>query len=137
MNISLEIAWLVISFPFDVTTCSRFHRFFVIVTNNKFSYCSPEILTCSGSTIRSRVIKLASIEEIIGTLGNECLILIEADLSLLANLALDPKVTWLKTSSNFIIDEDEKQTELVSELFKQINATIPKRISSKTIEDIS
>ena len=76
-------------------------------------------------------------EPIIGALANEQLVLIEADLSMLANVALDTEVAWLQTSSNFIIDEDEEQTELVSELFKQINAKVPVRIESKIIAEIS
>ena len=79
---------------------------------------------------------MASIENIIGAFGNECLVLIEADLAMLANLALDSEAAWLKKSSNFIIDEDEEQTELVCKLFKQIDAKIPKRISSKILEDV-
>ncbi len=64
------------------------------------------------------------------------MVLIEADLAMLANLALDSEAAWLKKSSNFIIDEDEEQTELVCKLFKQIDAKIPKRISSKIFEDV-
>lgn len=80
---------------------------------------------------------LSSIEPIISALAKEQLVLIEADLSMLANVALDTEVAWLQTSSNFIIDEDEEQTELVSELFKQINAKVPVRINSKIIAEIS
>jgi len=40
-------------------------------------------------------------------------------------------------SSHLIIDEDEEQTGLVSELFKQINAKVPEKIDSKIIEEIS
>jgi len=80
---------------------------------------------------------LSSIEPIVGALASEQLVLIEADLSMLASLALDTEVAWLQTSSNLIIDEDEEQTELISELFKQINAKVPERIESKIIEEIS
>lgn len=54
-----------------------------------------------------------------------------------ANLALDTEVAWLQTSSTFFVDEDEKQTESGSALFKQTNAEIPERVDPKLIEEIS
>lgn len=80
---------------------------------------------------------LGSMEFIFRTLVKEHLVLIEADLELLANLALDNEAEWLQASSNFIIDEDEKQSELIFELFKQINAKIPQKIDAHLIKEIS
>ena len=73
----------------------------------------------------------------IALLDSDHLILIEADLSKLNSLALDTTTSWLEKSFNFIIDENEKQTDLISELFQQINAKIPARIPSMIIQDIS
>jgi len=83
--------------------------------------------------------ELSSIGSTISALANGKLVLIEADLSMLANFALelDTEVGWLQMSSHLIIDEDEEQTGLVSELFKQINAKVPEKIDSKIIEEIS
>jgi hypothetical protein len=81
--------------------------------------------------------QMESIEPMIELLDGNHLVLIEADLSKLSSLALDTKTSWLEKSSNFIIDENEKQTDLISELFQQINAKTPTRIPSMVIEDIS
>jgi flagellar biosynthesis GTPase FlhF len=80
--------------------------------------------------------QVESIESMIALLDSDHLILIEADLSKLNSLALDTTTSWLEKSFNFIIDENEKQTDLISELFQQINAKIPARIPSMIIEDI-
>jgi len=80
---------------------------------------------------------LGSIESIFRALAKDRLVLIEADLALLGDLTLDNELAWLQASSNFIIDEDESQTELVSELFEQINATIPQKIDAHLIKEIS
>ena len=78
-----------------------------------------------------------SIEPVINLLEDNHLIFVEADLSMLASLAAKKEVSWLAKSSNYIIDEDEKQTELVSELFQKFHAETPTTVSSKIIEEIS
>ena len=78
-----------------------------------------------------------SIESLIKLLGDDHLIFVEADLSMLASLAAENDVSWLAKSSNYIIDEDQKQTELVSELFQKFHAETPRQVSSKIIEEIS
>ena len=32
---------------------------------------------------------------------------------------------WLKTSVNYLINDDNKQTELLTKLFSELNATVP------------
>ena len=73
----------------------------------------------------------------INLLGDAHLIFVEADLSMLASVAAKKEGSWLAKSSNYIIDEDEKQTELVSELFQKFHAETPTTVGSKIIEEIS
>ena len=78
-----------------------------------------------------------SIHSMINLLGDDHLIFVEADLSMLANLAANKDVLWLAESLNYVIEEDEKQTELVSQLFKKLHAEAPTTVTSKIIEEIS
>jgi len=78
-----------------------------------------------------------TIGPMIDLLGEDQLIFVEADLSILPSLAAKKDVSWLAKSSNYIIDEDEKQTNLVAELFKKFNADTPTKVSSIIIEEIS
>ncbi len=77
------------------------------------------------------------VESMINLLGSEHLIFVEADLSMLASLATKKDISWLANSSNYIIDEDEKQTELVAKLFEKLDAAPPTAVSSEIIEKIS
>jgi len=66
-----------------------------------------------------------SIEHTISLLGSDCLIFVEADLSTIPQIAARNDAGWLKTSVNYLIDEDEKQTELLTKLFSELNAETP------------
>ena len=71
------------------------------------------------------------IENLLNLLGDKHLIFVEADLSMLAKLATKNEAAWLTKSAHYIIDEDEKQTELVTKLFQKFHIEAPKIISSK------
>ena len=71
------------------------------------------------------------IENLLNLLGDKHLIFVEADLSMLAKLATKNEAAWLTKSAHYIIDEDEKQTELVTKLFQKFQIEAPKIISSK------
>ena len=71
------------------------------------------------------------IENLLNLLGDKHLIFVEADLSMLAKLATKNEAAWLTKSAHYIIDEDEKQTELVTKLFQKFHIETPKIISSK------
>jgi len=77
-----------------------------------------------------------SIETLLNLLGDKHLIFVEADLSMLARLATKNEASWLTKSAHYIIDEDEKQTELVTKLFQKFHIKEPKIISSKIAEEI-
>ena len=77
-----------------------------------------------------------SIETLLNLLGDKHLIFVEADLSMLARLATKNEASWLTKSAHYIIDEDEKQTELVTKLFQKFHINEPKIINSKIAEEI-
>ena len=77
-----------------------------------------------------------SIETLLNLLGDKHLIFVEADLSMLARLATKNEASWLTKSAHYIIDEDEKQTELVTKLFQKFHIKEPKIINSKIAEEI-
>ena len=81
--------------------------------------------------------QLETIESMTNLFGDDRLIFIEADLSVLASLAAKNDVSWLAKSANYIIDEDAKQTELIAELFQKFKADVPTAVSSSIIEQIS
>ena len=80
--------------------------------------------------------ELESIENLLALLGDKHLIFVEADLSMLARLATEKEASWLTKSAHYIIDEDEKQTELVTKLFQKLHIEAPKIISSKITAEI-
>ena len=61
--------------------------------------------------------------------------LIEADLSLLPKLADTNLISWLAGTKHYLIDEDQKQTELVSQLLFKFKADAPETVSSSIISD--
>ena len=81
--------------------------------------------------------QLETIESMTNLFGDDRLIFIEADLSVLGSLAAKNDVSWLAKSANYIIDEDAKQTELIAELFQKFKADVPTAVSSSIIEQIS
>jgi len=80
--------------------------------------------------------KLESTEFAIDILGEDSLIFVEADLSLLPKIAAQKGGSWLQTSSSYLINEDRKQTELISKLFLELNAPVPVTLSSEIVDNI-
>jgi flagellar biosynthesis GTPase FlhF len=77
-----------------------------------------------------------STKSVIDILGEDSLIFIEADLSLLPQIAAQKGASWLQTSSSYLISEDQKQNELIAKLFLELNAPAPMTLSSERAENI-
>ena len=77
-----------------------------------------------------------STKSVIDVLGKDSLIFIEADLSLLPQIAAQKGASWLQTSSSYLISEDQKQNELIAKLFLELNAPAPMTLSSERAENI-
>ena len=89
-----------------------------------------------GSEMCIRDSNLESTKSVVNILGKDSLIFIEADLSLLPQVAAQKDASWLQTSSSYLISEDQKQNELIAKLFLELNAPTPMTLSSKRAENI-
>ena len=77
-----------------------------------------------------------STKSFIDILGEDSLIFVEADLSLLPQIAAQEGTTWLQTSSSYLISEDQKQNELIAKLFLELNAPTPMNLGSEIADSI-
>ncbi len=92
-------------------------------------------VAAKGSANLIFVNHLEGLEETLEEFISDRLVLIEADLSLLPKLADTNHISWLAGTKHYLIDEDQKQTELVSQLLLKFKADTPETVSSSIISD--
>ena len=69
-------------------------------------------------------------------LGKESLIFVEADLSMLPQIATLEGGAWLQSCSSYIVNENNEQTKLIAQLFSELKANAPIALSTETAESI-
>ena len=79
---------------------------------------------------------IKSIESTIDMLGRESLIFVEADLSMLSQIATLEGGAWLQSCSSYIVNENNEQTKLIAQLFSELKANAPIALSTETAESI-
>ena len=92
-------------------------------------------VAAKGSANLIFVNHLEGLEETLEEFISDRLVLVEADLSLLPKLADTNHISWLAGTKHYLIDEDQKQTELVSQLLLKFKADTPETVSSSIISD--
>ena len=92
-------------------------------------------VAAKGSANLIFVNHLEGLEETLEEFISDRLVLVEADLSLLPKLADTNHISWLAGTKHYLIDDDQKQTELVSQLLFKFKADAPETVSSSIISD--
>ena len=75
-------------------------------------------------------------EKMVEFLGRDSLLVIEADLSILPKLTVNKEITWLEASFNYLINEDQEQTDLLLKLFSEIKASEPTTLSGAVLKNM-